>query len=377
MHKDNKAFQAYLPAFSHFSKYETTQQTGKLTNKKIQISYLYNMILVTGGTGFLGGHLLLELLRSNVPIRALINENSDSRKVLSVWKHYVKDTDSLHDKVEWYAADISNKASVEPAFESIDLVYHCAAIVSFNPGMKEKMHEVNVTGTKNIVNLCIEKKIKKLVHVSSIAAIRSSLNGDPVTETGGWPLKARSWYSKTKTLAEMEVWRGIEEGLNSVLVNPSIILGPGKWNTGSPRFFGVCYKGLRHFTRGTTGYVDVRDVVKIMILLMQSNISGERFILNATNLSYEEVFRKIASALHVKAPHVYAPPYLTGFAWRAEFIKHMLTGIPPVITKQSARSAHLKHIYSAKKIEETLNFTFRPVDETIRDVAAMFLTEIS
>ncbi len=334
------------------------------------------MILVTGGTGFLGGHLLLELLKSDVPIRALISEKGDPTKVLSVWKHYMKDSRSMLDKVEWYAADISNKASLEPAFEGVNRVYHCAAIVSFNPGMKERMHEVNVLGTKNVVNLCMEKNVKKLIHVSSIAAVRSSINGEPAKETDGWPLKARSWYSKTKTMAEMEVWRGNVEGLNTVLVNPSVILGPGKWNTGSPRFFGVCYKGLRHFTRGITGFVDVRDVVQIITKLMGSDICGERFILNAANLSFEELFTKIANALNVKAPSVYAPPYLTGFAWRAEFVKHMLTGIPPVVTKQSARSAHLRQVYSSKKVEEMLDYSFRPIDETIKEVAGMFLKEV-
>lgn len=334
------------------------------------------MILVTGGTGFLGGHLILELIKSGIPVRALISENGHPEKVLSVWKHYVKDSHSLMKKVEWFKADISDKFSLSLAFENVERVYHCAAIVSFNPGMKKKMFEVNVTGTKHIVDLCLERKVKKLIHVSSISAIRSTINGEPATENDGWPLKSSSWYSKTKTLGEMEVWRGIVEGLDAVLVNPSVILGPGKWDTGSPRFFGVSYKGLLFYTYGTTGYVDVRDVTTIMLKLMNSDITGERFILNADNLSFREVFRKITQSLGVKAPFIYANRFLTAIGWRAEFIKNLIAGVPPVITKQSARTAHIHQSYSSKKIEETLNYTFRPIDVTIREVAGMFLKEV-
>ncbi len=329
------------------------------------------MILVTGGSGFLGGHLLLELLKSEAPVRALISEHGDPAKVLSVWKHYVKDSPSLLNKINWHAADISDKASLAPAFEGVDKVYHCAAVVSFNPGMRKKMYKVNVEGTKHVVDLCLGKSIKKMVHVSSIAAVRSTINGVPATEDDGWP-NARSWYSRTKTHAEMEVWRGVAEGLNAVVVNPSVILGPGNWNTGSPRIFGVCHKGLRFFTRGSTGFVDVRDVVKIMVALMDGDIAGKRFILNASNLSFEKLFRKIANALDIKAPGLYATPFITEVAWRMEFLKSLFTGIPPRITKQSARTAHLKDSYSSKKLEDMLGCTFASIDDTIREVAEMY-----
>ncbi len=347
-----------------------------LLTSSLHIDYLCKMILVTGGTGFLGGHLLMELIKTGVPVRALISEKRHPEKVLSVWKHYMKDGHSLMEKVEWFGADVSDKVSLSPAFEGVEKVYHCAAIVSFNPGMRRKMYEVNVTGTKHVVDLCLERKVKKLVHVSSISAIRSTINGEPATENDGWPIKSSSWYSKTKTMAEMEVWRGIVEGLDAVLVNPSVILGPGRWNTGSPRFFGVSYKGLKFYTHGITGYVDVRDVTAIMMKLMNSDITGERFILNAANLSFGEIFRKITHALGVKVPSIYATRFLTAIGWRAEFLKYLITGIPPVITKQSARTAHIQQSYSSKKIEKTLNYSFKPIDDTIREVAGMFLKEV-
>ena len=189
------------------------------------------------------------------------------------------------------------------------------------------------------------------------------------------PVKPGSWYSKTKTMAEMEAWRGYTEGLDTVIVNPSVILGPGKWDSGSPRFFRTSFKGLKFYTKGTTGFVDVRDVVQIMIKLMNSTISGERFILNAANMSFKDIFGKIASELGVKAPYINAGPFLTTLGWRFELVKYILTGIPPVITKQSARTSHKIQKYSAKKIEERLNCTFRPIDNTIKEVAEIFLKE--
>ncbi|MBA7529722.1 hypothetical protein ES705_21920 [subsurface metagenome] len=322
------------------------------------------MVLVTGGTGFLGGHLLLELLNSETPLRALISEKGKPEKVLSVWKHYVKDPHKLLGRVEWISGDMMDRASLKEAFAGVEKVYHCAALVSFNPGMKRRMHEVNVQGTKHIVNLCIETNVWKLIHVSSIAAVRSSIDGNMAVEQDGYPIKPKSWYTRTKTMGEMEVWRGITEGLSAVVVNPSVILGPGKWNTGSPRVFSICHKGLKFYTRGSTGFVDVRDVVKIMIQLMDSDILNERFIVNAANLTYEEVFKKVADALRVKAPSMYASPFITELVWRGEFLKSLITKIPPRVTRQTARTAHAKQSYSAGKIEDRLGYTFASIDET-------------
>jgi dihydroflavonol-4-reductase len=333
------------------------------------------MIVVTGGTGLVGSHLLLELLKADNTVRVLIRKDSKPEKVFTVWKHYVPDPEKLLGKIEWYPCDITDKFALSEALIGADQVYHCAARVSLDGTNKRNMYEVNVLGTHNIVNICLELNVKKLVHVSSIAAIGKAMNGTILSEADGWPVKSKSIYSQTKTLGELEVWRGIAEGLNADIVNPSVIIGPGDWQQSSSRFFDVIFRGLKYYTKGTTGFVDVRDVTKAMILLMNSEISGERFILNSANMSIKDFFEKIALSLEVKAPARYASPLLTSLAWEIEYIKYLFSGLMPKITRQSARTSHTVRQYSGKKIIDQLNFVYTPIDESIANTARLYLQE--
>lgn len=332
------------------------------------------MILVTGGTGLLGGHLLLELIRQNQPVKALIRNGGDPRKVLSIWKHYHVQPESLLEKVEWLSVDLTNKSELLEILKEGDELYHCAGKVSFNSSDKEEMYNSNVEATSNIVNACLETGNLRLLYVSSIAAIGYS-DRDILTEQSGWPSKSRSIYSRTKTLGELEVWRGIVEGLDAVIINPSVILGTGHWKGSSARFFDVIYKGLSYYTLGETGFVDVLDVVNIMIRLMKSEIAGERFILNAENLNYKTLFEKIADALQVNPPQKYASPAKTSIAWKIEYVKHLVTGKDPRITNQSAQSSHRRKNYSAEKIQKTLGVKFQSIDNTIDRIANNYLAD--
>jgi len=333
------------------------------------------MIVVTGGTGLLGGHLLLKLAEEKTAVRVIIRKGTDPKKVFAIWKHYPVDPQSLLSRFEWFEADLNNKAEIPNAFENATQVYHCAALVSFGYGHRQIMWETNVDATANIVTYLQELSGVKMVHVSSIAAIGPIMSNGQYNEQSGWPVKCKSMYEKTKTRGELEVWRGVTEGLNAVIVNPSIILGPAKWNTSTARIFDVIFKGLWFYTRGINGYVDARDVADAMILLMESQISGERFILNACNISFFDLFNKISVALHVKPPKIVANPFMTSLAWQAEFIRRLITGGEPVITRISMRSAHAKQYYSAAKIGSQLPFTFRDIDETIRHTAKCYLKE--
>jgi len=335
------------------------------------------MIVVTGGTGLVGAHLLLKLLKENNSIRAIVREESSPKKVLAIWKHYVQSPEGLLDKIDWYRCDITDKASLYDALHDAAQVYHCAAQVNLDGTDKRKMFEVNVLGTQNIVNICLAQNVNKLLHVSSIAAIGKSLNGKTLMETDGWPVKSKSIYTQTKTLAELEVWRGIAEGLNAVIINPSVIVGPGNWESSSSRFFDVIYKGLNYYTKGITGFVDVNDVTDAMVQLMNGEISGERFILNSENISIQDFFNKIAVSLGVTPPSRYASPFKTSLAWKAEFIKSILTGSTPKITKQSARTSHTSRFYSGDKIKNQLNFDYTPMDESIARTAKFYLQELN
>jgi dihydroflavonol-4-reductase len=333
------------------------------------------MIVVTGGTGLVGAHLLLKLLKENNSIRVIIREESSPKKVLAVWKHYIQDPEELLGRIDWYRGDITDKASIFDALQDADQVYHCAAEVTVDGTNKRRMFIINVLGTQNLVNICLAQNVKKLLHVSSIAAIGKSLNGTTLIETDGWPVKSKSIYTQTKTLAELEVWRGIAEGLNAVIVNPSVIIGPGNWESSSSRFFDVIYKGLKYYTKGITGFVDVNDVTEAMVQLMNGEISGERFILNSENISIQDFFNKIALSLNVRSPSRYASPFKTSMAWKIEYLKSFFTGKSPKISKQSARTSHSSRFYSGEKIVKQLNFEYTPQEESILKTAKFYLDE--
>lgn len=329
------------------------------------------MILVTGGTGLVGSHLLFDLVKKGESIRALKRENSSLQDVRDCFAYYSESADELFDKIEWVNGDMLDTDSLYNALEGVTKVYHCAALVSFKKADKGLMKNINVEGTRNIVDACIEHKIKKLCFVSSISALGTpEEKEDIVSETTPWsPEDKRSGYSISKFNSELEVWRGIEEGLDAIIVNPSIILGPGQWHKGSSLLFTTVAKGLRYFTRGITGYVDVRDVSKAMVQLMDSDIKNERFLLNADSCSYEFIFKSIAKALNLPVPSKYASPLLTGIGWRLAYLKKIFLFQEPSFTRATARSSHNRSFYSNQKIKDTLDFEFISVGNSIKDVA--------
>ena len=323
------------------------------------------MILVTGSTGLTGSHLLYELLSRGKRVKALVREGSNKEKVRHIFSYYTTEPDSLFQQIEWVTGDVTDMFSLSEAFEGITHVYHTAAYVSFSQTNKKQIFETNVGGTANIVNLCIEKGIEKLCFTSSIAALGSSESGAPVNEDDLWkPVKKSSAYSLSKFKAEMEVWRGITEGLNAVIVNPSVILGPGFWATSSGKLFQSVANGLQFYTKGSTGFVDVRDVARAMVDLMDSDIAAERFVLSSQNRGYYDLFVLIANELGIKAPEIYASPVLTDLAWRVDAVKSTLLRIEPTITQDSANISHKALAYSSDKIAQKLNFKFLSVDET-------------
>lgn len=333
------------------------------------------MILITGGSGLVGSHLIVELLKEGIQPKVLIRNEKSKDSIFKTLSLYSNKPDILFNSIHWVNGDINDRASLFDAFDDVEFVYHCAAKVSFEKGDYKNMLETNIRGTENIVDLCLEREIKKLVHVSSIAAIKGNNDSEIITEDSGWSEGHKLNYSYSKTKGELEVWRGITEGLNAVIVNPSVILGPGDWKSGSPRFFGTVNKGLKFYTRGVTGFVDVYDVVKIMILLMKSDIAGQRFIVNAENVSYELLFKYIAESLGVKAPSIYATPAMTNFAMYVDTLKSKLFFIKPLLTRDTARSAHSVKNYSSEKLLRSIDYKFTPLQQSIDHIAGIFLAE--
>ena len=333
------------------------------------------MILVTGGTGLLGSHFLLEITRSGKNVRALKRRNSNTDMIRKVFSYYVDDPDILLNRIEWVDGDLLDFASVEDALEGIDEVYHAGAVVSFYPKDHKAMLKVNIEGTANLINLCLEKGIKKFCYVSSVATLgRADNNGSTDEETHWQQNSKNSVYSISKYGAEREVWRGMEEGLNAVIVNPSVILGPGFWEDNSG-FFSLVWKGLRYYPRGINGFVDVRDVARAMVVVMEKNLFNQRFIVSANNLSYQQVFTLIAKQLDKPAPSILVPPVLTHMAWRFEAVRSALTGSVPEVTKEMANTSNQHFFYSNDKIRKTLGFEFLSLDESIKETCGLFLQD--
>lgn len=333
------------------------------------------MILVTGGTGLVGSHLLLKLINEGESIRAIYRDNKSIEKVKQVFIWNNISPNLVDEKIEWIKKDILNPEDLKNCFKGITKVYHCAAMVSFNKKDKEKLFATNITGTANLVNLCIDYKIEKLCYVSSTAAIGKAAKNGIRNENCQWKDDGVSNYSVSKYLSEMEVWRGIEEGLNAVIVNPSVIIGPGDWSASSSNLFLKVWKGLKFYSSGGNAFVDVRDVVSSMISLMDSNISSERFLIISENISYKILFNQIATALKKPLPTIKAQRWMVEILWKFEAIKSFIFGSLPLVTKESAKSAMSIAKYSNKKIKNTLKINFIPVAESIKYTATIFLND--
>ena len=329
------------------------------------------MILVTGGTGLVGSHLLYHLTLKNDKIRAVYRTEKSLEKVKKVFSYY---NATSFDSIEWFKADITNVPEMIPAFKDVKHVYHCAALISFNPKDYIEMRKVNIHGTAIMVNLSIDANVKKLCFVSSITAVGDSIKENLITEECEWNKETdNSGYSITKFGAEMEVWRASQEGVEVVIVNPGVILGSGFWNSGSGKLFTQVYSGFKYFTEGVTGFVSVQDVVKPMILLMDSEVKNERFILVSENKTYKEIFFTIAESFGKQRPSKKIKPWQTAIFWRFSWLISKITGKEPLLSKYSAKSAHTVSKYSSEKVQKELNYTFENIDKTIVRVCKKFI----
>jgi len=335
------------------------------------------MILVTGGTGLLGSHLLFELARQGRTVRAIKRKSSDTDMVQKVFSYYSEDPDALLKNIDWFEADLMDFGAIGDALEGIKEVYHVGAIVSFYPRDHQAMLKVNIEGTANLVNLSMDKGVEKFCYVSSVASLGRGFDGNPTSEEDYFVASRKnSIYSISKYGAEREVWRGMEEGLNAVIVNPSFILGPGFWNDNSG-LFRLVWEGLKYYTDGINGYVDVRDIVRAMIQLMDRNIFNERFILSADNISYEQLFGMMAKYLGKPAPTMLIPNFVTSLVWKIEAVRTFFTRSIPTLTKEMANTMKQKYFYTHEKLHKTLGFEFIPLEQSIRETCEVYLMEMA
>ena len=320
------------------------------------------MIFITGASGLLGSSLIETLFEKHMGTTPL--------QIRALYRKQIPAI-QFAEKMEWIEGDVLDVVVLEEALKGVEQVYHCAAIVSFDPKQKQKMHATNVEGTANVVNACIDAGVKKLLFVSSVAALGRIREEGSINETMNWSeATSNSEYGKTKYLAEMEVWRGIGEGLDAVIVNPVIILGCGDWNGGSSGIFKSAYDRFPWYTSGVSGFVDVKDVSNAMNLLMNSNISAQRFIISGHNTPYRTIFNLIADAFKVPRPYKKVTPLLAAIVWRLEAVKAFFTGSSPLLTKETTLTAQASVYFDNSKLLKALpDFSYTPLEQTINRVA--------
>lgn len=323
------------------------------------------MVLVTGGTGLVGAHLLLHLIRQNIPVKAIHRKESNLKRVEKIFNYYDEKGTEFFQKIEWVVADLNDIASLENAFDAITYVYHAAALISFDPRDYEKLLKVNAEGTANIVNLCISNGVKKLCYVSTIGTIGKSVNGEQATEDSEWNDYNVNVYAMAKYAAEMEVWRGSQEGLSTVIVNPGVIIGPGFWHAGSGTLFTTANKGHLFYPPGGTGFISVHDLIKMMVALMDATVENERFIAVAENLSFKEILMRLTIALGKRQPKRQLKYWQLEIARIGDWLWCGLTGTPRKITKNTIYSMKHRDHYANNKISEFLDFKFESIDEVI------------
>lgn len=331
------------------------------------------MILVTGGTGLVGAHLLLHLLQKNEAVRAIYRSRPSVEKTKNLFR--LENQLDLFDKIEWMEADITDIPALEKAFRNVIQVYHCAALISFDTNDETALRKVNIEGTANVVNCCIDFKVKKICHVSSIAALGDVKEGETIiTENTEWnPDKNHGDYALTKFGAETEVWRGSQEGLEVVIVNPGVIFGKGFGTAGSGLLLQKIQNGFPFYTKGSTGITSVDDVVEIMIQLMNGPISGERYTIVSENIILQDLLNILADAMHKKRPYIYARPYMTSLYWRMDWLISKLFFKKQSFTRATSKSSHSIETFDNSKIVSQLNYSFLPMKEYLITVSQAHL----
>jgi nucleoside-diphosphate-sugar epimerase len=332
------------------------------------------MYLITGATGMLGSQLALDLVLQGHPVKLLIRKTSS----LSLLKHRFKGYEKEYNNLTFVQGDLMDVFSLDDALEDCTRVYHCAAQISFDSKKRKETYRVNAEGTANLVDACINKQHIRFGHVSSVAVLGRKSNDMEITEND-WFLSqsVNSYYAVSKYAAEREVWRGINEGLQAVIINPSIIVGVGNWHSDSSSLFSKVYHGLKYYTKGVSGFVDVQDVSACFIQLMDSEIEGERYIVSSENKSFEWLLKTIAQSLKVKGPTIYAGKILASVAWRIEYLKSLVSGKPSLITSETAYSAQQHYNYSNQKITDRLDYHFKPISKTIEETSRLFIDHLN
>lgn len=335
------------------------------------------MNLITGASGLIGSHLAYQLLKNNEEVVAIKRAQTDIHKTKHVFSYYDSNYEELFAKIKWVDADLLDIYSLIDALEGIKTVYHCAGFVDFDPNNQKKVHQINAEGTSNLVNACLEKNIEVLCHVSSIATLQNPDKTENIDELVYWKSSPRvSNYAISKYNAEREVWRGSEEGLNVIIVNPGIVIGPGFWHQSSGKLIQTCYNGLKFYSSGGSATIDVRDVANCMIELKNKKCYNKRFVLTENNYSFQTILNEWHQAFHKPKPSIKARKIALKTAQFFDWLKHLISGSERAITSETVLSALDKNTYSNQLIKNTLNVQFIPLKDSVKFVSQSFLNDL-
>lgn len=324
------------------------------------------MIFLTGGTGIIGSQLLMDLTLANETVRVLYRSKNRIEQLRTFFKHFHPESYStLFARIEWVEGDILDITSLEKHMTGCNRVYHCAALVSFHSSDFKRMLKINREGTANVVNLCLDLGVEKLCYISSTAAIGGASDAVITEETPWKNTPTTTGYSISKYSAEKEVWRGIEEGLNAVIVNPCVVLGAGNWDESSLTVFRSVQKRSSFYPPGSNAIVDARDVSQIMRALMKSEIHSERFLCIGNNQSFKTLISVIAQQLGKTPPKYAVPRWLVGIARVVSQFVALFGSKKPALTKETVQTLFSDRTYSAEKVKRTLNYKFYTLEETV------------
>jgi len=323
-----------------------------------------NKVFVTGGTGFIGSYIIKNLVQKGHVVRAIRR----SKKL----PFYIPV--EILNKVEWVDGDVTDIVSLNDAMQGVDAVVHSAAIVSFSKKQRREMYHINVEGTANVVNAAIENQPNRFLHISSVAALGRTTKAETVTEQKKWEAnKINTHYAITKHHSELHVWRGFAEGLEGVIINPSTVLGYGNWHESSCAIFKNAYKDFPWYTTGVNGFVGVEDVAEAAVQLLFSGINQQKFIVNAENWSFQQLFNTIADGFNKKHPHRHATKTMGEIAWRVEKLKEMITGKKALLTRETAKVAHSKTSFDSSALLKALpHFQFTPLEKVIKNSCQLY-----
>lgn len=331
------------------------------------------MILVTGGTGMVGTHLLLALTQQGKQVRALKRKGSSIQQTEKTFRYYSQRADELLSRIDWVEGDVLDTFSLEDALSGVKQVYHAAAMVSFDPNERDAMLKVNIEGTANVINVSMDCGVEKFCHVSSVAALGKTIDLQNINEDTWWKNDpSNSWYAISKYTAEREVWRASEEGMNVVIVNPSVIIGAGDTSRSSNAVFALAKKGFTWYTKGSGGFVDAQDVADACVKLMDSEIVNERFVLNSENMSYRNFANEILTLFGKKPVSRQLGKFALGIMWRIEKIVAAISGKPPRITKESVAAASEAATYNGSRITQRTGFSYKPIRQSLQEVAGYY-----